>query len=194
LPTLFSIVQGGMFPELRRESALRTLERDLPGVAIGGLSVGEPAETFAEILAVTAMLLPEEKPRYVMGIGTPDYILTAVENGIDMFDCVTPTREARHGRALTADGPVNMKNAAFATDYAPIEEACDCYACKNYSRSYIRHLVMSNEMLGAMLLSIHNLRFLFRLTEGIRTAIGENRFQSFKQDFLARYYGDATLL
>jgi queuine tRNA-ribosyltransferase len=136
--------------------------------------------------------LPEEKPRYVMGIGTPDYILTAVENGIDMFDCVTPTREARHGRALTADGPMGMKNAGLAADYAPIEETCDCYACKNYSRAYIRHLMMSGEMLGPMLLSIHNLRFLFRLTEGIRSAIAEGRFAGFKRDFLARYYGGGS--
>ncbi|MDR2458205.1 MAG: tRNA guanosine(34) transglycosylase Tgt [Clostridiales Family XIII bacterium] len=178
--TLIPIVQGGFYKDLRMESVNRTLEYDSPAVAIGGLSVGEEQEIFADILSKTSRMIPDEKLKYVMGIGTMDYIFEAVENGIDIFDCVVPTREARHGRALTFAGNLNMKNAKLKEDFSPIEKTCDCYVCKNYSRSYIRHLFNVGEILGPMLLSIHNIRFLHRLTAGIRTAIEENDFLGYK--------------
>ncbi|MCL1852369.1 MAG: tRNA guanosine(34) transglycosylase Tgt [Peptococcaceae bacterium] len=169
--SLFGIVQGGMYEDLRRESALATVAFDLPGYAIGGLSVGEPFEVMCEMLDVTTEILPADKPRYLMGVGTPDYLLAAVRRGVDMFDCVLPTRIARNGSAMTREGRLVVRNAAFAEDLRPIEEGCTCYACRNFSRAYIRHLVKANEMFGLRLLSIHNLHFLVAFMREVRYAI-----------------------
>ncbi|MCL1929260.1 MAG: tRNA guanosine(34) transglycosylase Tgt [Treponema sp.] len=185
--SLFSIVQGNFYPELRRESAAKTLEYDTPGIAIGGLSVGEPAEIFREYLHFTSCLLPDKKPRYVMGIGTPEYILWAIEEGIDMFDCVFPTRVGRNGLVLTHDGPVSIKKAQNTESFLPIDSSCSCKVCKTYSRAYMRHLFKTREILCSMLASYHNLYFLNNLVLESRTAISENRFMDFKKEFLRRY-------
>ncbi|MDR2470685.1 MAG: tRNA-guanine transglycosylase, partial [Treponema sp.] len=178
------------YRELREESARRTADLDLPGTAIGGLSVGEPKEVFREFLDMTASLLPPEKPRYLMGIGTPEYILWAVEAGIDMFDCVLPTRTGRTGRVFTRRGHLSLKRAENAVDFLPIDETCSCKVCKTYSRAYLRHLFKTREILCSMLASYHNLFFLHQLTLDSRLAIGENRFVEFKNDFLRSYlYG-----
>jgi queuine tRNA-ribosyltransferase len=184
---LFGIVQGNFFPDLRRQSAGLTEAADTPGIAIGGLSVGEPPEAFAEFLGLTASLLPEEKPRYVMGIGTPEYILEAVERGIDMFDCVLPTREGRNGRVFTRRGPFALKKAENRLDFQPIDEECGCKVCREYSRAYLRHLFKTQEILCSMLASYHNLYFLHDLVKNARRAIEEDRFMLFKKDFLSRY-------
>jgi queuine tRNA-ribosyltransferase len=185
--SLFSIVQGNFFPDLRRRSAEACIASDTPGIAIGGLSVGEPPEVFAEMLALTAAMLPDEKPRYVMGIGTPDYILEAIGNGIDMFDCVTPTREGRNGRVYTRQGPLRLKKVENQMDFTPIDKECGCKVCKQYSRAYLRHLFKSREILCSILASYHNLFFLNQLVLDARHAIEENRFTEFKKDFLARW-------
>jgi len=184
---LFGIVQGGMFRDLREQSAKELIALDFPGYAIGGLSVGEPKDLMIEVLEYTAPMLPKDKPRYLMGIGTPDYIFQAAINGIDMFDCVYPTRIARNGTAMTSTGRKNLKNAQFKEDFRPIDESCDCYACKNYSRAYIRHLVKENEILAFRLVTIHNLNFLLRLTENIREAIKEDRLLDYKEEFYKKY-------
>ncbi|MDR1654605.1 MAG: tRNA guanosine(34) transglycosylase Tgt [Treponema sp.] len=184
---LFSIVQGNFYRDLREKSAALCAEADTPGIAIGGLSVGEPPETYREYLAFTASLLPENKPRYVMGIGSPDYILDAIENGIDMFDCVLPTREGRNGRVFTRKGPLSLKKAENRADFRPIDEECGCRVCRNYSRAYLRHLFKAQEILCSMLASYHNLYFLNRLVLESREAIEENRFGDFKREFLARF-------
>lgn len=183
----FSIVQGNFYKDLRERSAESALKADADGIAIGGLSVGEPCETFMEYLAFTARLLPKEKPRYVMGIGTPDYILAAVENGVDMFDCVLPTRLARHGAAFTSSGLLSIKKETFKDDFTPLDPRCPCKVCKNHSRAYLRHLVKSAEILSSMLLSYHNLYFLNALVAHARAAIEEDKFIAFKNDFLRRY-------
>jgi queuine tRNA-ribosyltransferase len=183
---LFGIVQGNFFPDLRRQSAELTVAADTPGIAIGGLSVGEPPEVFAEFVGLTAALLPEEKPRYVMGIGTPEYILKAIEQGIDMFDCVIPTREGRNGRVFTRRGPLSLKKAENRLDFQPIDKECGCKVCREYSRAYLRHLFKTQEILCSMLASYHNLYFLFDLVKNARRAIEEDRFVSFKKDFLSR--------
>jgi queuine tRNA-ribosyltransferase len=185
--SLFSIVQGNFFKDLRKESVERTLERETPGIAIGGLSVGEEPELFREYLHFTSSLLPEEKPRYVMGIGTPEYILWAIEEGIDMFDCVFPTRTGRNGRVFTHDGPFSLKKAENINSFDPIDRSCTCKVCKTYSRAYLRHLFKAQEILCSMLASYHNLFFLHRLVLDSRRAIGENRFREFKETFLRRY-------
>jgi queuine tRNA-ribosyltransferase len=185
--SLFSIVQGNFFPDLRRRSAEACVAADTPGIAIGGLSVGEPPETFAETLAFTAALLPADKPRYVMGIGTPEYILQAIENGVDMFDCVMPTREGRNGRVYTRNGPFALKKAENSADFMPIDKECTCKVCRQYSRAYLRHLFKNREILCSMLASYHNLHFLQQLVINARRAITENRFATFKKDFLAQY-------
>ncbi|MGM0378847.1 MAG: tRNA guanosine(34) transglycosylase Tgt [Bacillota bacterium] len=185
--SLFGIVQGGMYKDLREQSAKEIKEIGFPGYAIGGLSVGEPKDLMLEVLDYTTPLLPKDKPRYLMGVGTPDYIFEAVERGIDMFDCVFPTRVARNGTAMTSKGRLNMKNAQFKEDFTPLDSKCDCYACKNYTRAYIRHLVKENEILGARLVTIHNLNFLLQLTENIRDSIKEDRFLQFKNDFYKSY-------
>lgn len=176
---LFGIVQGNFFEDLRRRSVEAILEQNLPGVAIGGLSVGEPFEQFRDTLAYTAELLPPDIPRYLMGIGTPDYILEAVRNGIDMFDCVFPTRAARNGTVFTTEGRLQLKNARFTHDTGPIEEGCGCAACRRYARGYIRHLFKSGEILGPMLATIHNLFFMQRFVSELRSAIVAGKFESF---------------
>ncbi|MCL2184989.1 MAG: tRNA guanosine(34) transglycosylase Tgt [Treponema sp.] len=185
--SLFSIVQGNFFPDLREKSASICAESDTPGIAIGGLSVGEPSELFYETLVSTAALLPEEKPRYVMGIGTPEYILNAVENGIDMFDCVLLTREARNGRVYTKKGPFSLKRAENRLDFTPIDKECSCKVCKEYSRAYLRHLFKTKEILFSMLASYHNLYFINELVKNCRNAIEENRFIEYKKSFLSQY-------
>ena len=184
---LFGIIQGGMFKDLRRESALATIDMDLPGYAIGGLSVGEPKEIMVEYLNYTTQFMPENKPRYLMGVGTPDYLFEAVEAGIDMADCVLPTRIARNGTAMTSKGKLVIKNAKYAKDFAPLDDECDCYACRNHTRAYIRHLINVDEILGARLLSIHNLRFLLKTMENIRQSIREDRFLEYKKEFYKKY-------
>lgn len=187
---LFGIMQGGFYRDLREKSAREIVDMDLPGYAIGGISVGETKEDYIGVLDYAPDLLPEDKPRYVMGIGTPDYIFEAVERGVDMFDCVEPTRIARHGMAMTSQGRISIKNARFERDFTPLDPECDCYACRHYSRAYLRHLFKSGETMSHMLLSEHNLRFLARTVEGIRKAIDEDRFTEFKEEFYAKYYGD----
>jgi queuine tRNA-ribosyltransferase len=187
---LFAIVQGNFFRELRKESADRAIGADTPGIAVGGLSVGEPPEAFLDFLAYTASLLPAEKPRYVMGIGTPGYILNAIEQGIDMFDCVLPTRNGRNGQVLTRDGPIALKKAENRLDFGPIDKECGCKVCRQYTRAYLRHLFRSREILCSMLASYHNLYFLADLVRESRTAIQEGRFPAFKRSFLDRYAGN----
>jgi len=184
---LFSIVQGNFYPDLRQRSAEACVDSGTPGIAIGGLSVGEPPDVFAETLAYTAAFLPDEKPRYVMGIGTPQYILTAIENGIDMFDCVLPTREGRNGRVYTRSGPYAVKKSENRMDFMPIDKECNCRVCRQYSLAYLRHLFKTQEILCSMLTSYHNLFFLNQLVLDARRAIEENRFNSFKNEFLSKY-------
>ncbi|MDR2150345.1 MAG: tRNA guanosine(34) transglycosylase Tgt [Spirochaetaceae bacterium] len=189
---LFSIVQGNFYRDLREQSAALTLAEETPGIAIGGLSVGEPHEVFLEYLAYTAALLPQEKPRYVMGIGTPQYLLAAVEQGIDMFDCVLPTRTGRTGRVFTHAGKFSIKKETNAQDFMPLDPDCACPVCRSYSRAYLRHLFKSQEILCSMLASYHNLFFLQNLMQNARLAIAENRFASYKKDFLTRYASGQT--
>ncbi len=185
--SLFGIIQGNFYKELRKISAEQILDLDFPGVAIGGLSVGESEEVFAEFLNYTASFLPKNKPHYLMGIGTPEYIFEAVENGIDMFDCVLPTRIARNGSAFTKNGIIALKKAEFALDKRPIEEDCPCTACQSYSRGFLRHMVKSNEILAPMLITEHNLTFLYRLLVDIRKSIENSNFLEFKKEFLYKY-------
>ncbi|MDO5718469.1 MAG: tRNA guanosine(34) transglycosylase Tgt [Tissierellia bacterium] len=184
---LFGIVQGGMFKDLRKISAEKTVEVDLPGYAIGGLSVGEPKNMMVDILKYTTDFLPENKPRYLMGVGSPDYLFEAVENGIDMADCVLPTRIARNGTALSYNGKMVIRNAKYAEDFKPIDENCGCYACRNHTRAYIRHLINVNEILASRLLTIHNLYFLIDLMKEIRLSIKEDRFLEYKDKFYVNY-------
>ena len=184
---LFGIVQGGMFKDLREQSVNQLIGLDFPGYAVGGLSVGEPKEIMVDVLNHTVPLLPENKPRYLMGVGTPDYLIEAVLSGIDMCDCVLPTRIARNGTALTSHGKIVVRNAEYARDFTALDPECECYTCKNYTRGYIRHLVKCNEVLGARLLSIHNLRFLVKLMEDVRQAIKDERVLEFKDEFYKKY-------
>ncbi|HHV72217.1 MAG TPA: tRNA guanosine(34) transglycosylase Tgt [Clostridia bacterium] len=181
---LFGIVQGGMYKDLRRLSVEQIVELDFPGYAIGGLSVGEPKEVMYEILAYTAPLLPKDKPRYLMGVGSPDYLIEGVAFGIDMFDCVLPTRIARNGTVLTKKGKLVIRNATYAEEFIPLEPGCNCYTCRNYSRAYIRHLIKANEILGIRLTTIHNLYFLSNLMAEIREAIKEDRFYDYRSKVL----------
>jgi len=178
---LFGIVQGGTIPELRQRCARELVAMDFPGYAVGGLAVGEGFEAMMGVLDVTVPLLPASKPRYMMGVGYPKDIVEAVSRGIDMFDCVLPTRNGRTGNAFTSSGQIRLKNAKFAEDCGPIEEGCDCHACLNFSRGAIRHFVMANEMLGPILISLHNVRFYQRLMSDVRSAIGLGRFDEFRQ-------------
>ncbi len=183
---LFGIVQGGVFPDLRRRSAAFLTALDFPGYAIGGLSVGEPkAQTYA-MLDLLDPLLPADRPRYLMGVGTPEDLVEGVARGVDIFDCVLPTRIARHGAALTRTGRLNMRNARFAEDPTPLDATCTCYTCRHFSRAYLRHLVQNNEILGYHLLTRHNLHTLIQLMREIRAAILAGRFQPFRQRFWAR--------
>lgn len=184
---LFGIVQGGMFEDLRKESIKQLTELDFPGYAIGGLSVGEPRDLMCEVMDYTVELLPKDKPRYLMGVGSPDYLFEAVERGVDMADCVLPTRIARHGAFITSRGQITIKNAKYKHDFSPIDPNCNCYTCRNYSKAYIRHLFNENEILGARLASIHNLFFLINLMKSIRISIKENNFMDFKKEFYENY-------
>ncbi|MFZ5625992.1 MAG: tRNA guanosine(34) transglycosylase Tgt [Bacillota bacterium] len=186
---LFGIVQGVTYRDLREQSAAEIVEIDFPGYAIGGLSVGEPKPLMYEVLDYTVPLLPKDKPRYLMGVGSPDCLLEGVAMGVDMFDCVLPTRIARNGTCLTSRGKVVIRNAAYARDFSPLDPECDCYTCRNYSRAYLRHLFKAEEVLALRLATIHNLYFLLRLMEGIRQAILEDRFVEFKRQFMAKYEG-----
>ena len=178
---LFGINQGGVCDDIRIEHAKRIRELDLDGYAIGGLAVGETHEEMYRILESTVPYLPKEKPVYLMGVGTPANILEGVERGVDFFDCVYPSRNGRHGHAYTNHGKINLKNEKYKTDDRPIEEGCDCPACRNHSRAYIRHLLTAGEMLGLRLMVLHNLRFYNRMMEEIREAIREGRFQEYKK-------------
>ena len=185
---LFGIVQGGMFKNLRLRSVQALVEMDLPGYAVGGLSVGEPKELMYEILDYTTEHLPPDKPRYLMGVGTPDCLVEGVARGIDMFDCVFPTRVARNGMAMTWTGRLVMKNREYTSDFRPLEEDCGCYACRNgFTRAYIRHLVRAGEIFGLRLLSLHNLWFLQEFMRRLRQAIIEERFSVFRSDFWRNY-------
>ncbi|HJU44345.1 MAG TPA: tRNA guanosine(34) transglycosylase Tgt [Vicinamibacterales bacterium] len=179
----FGIVQGGTFPELRQKSAELTVAVGFEGYAIGGLSVGEPNETMYDIVAHTTPYLPVNQPRYLMGVGTPLDIVEAVARGVDMFDCVLPTRNARNGQLLTSEGPINIKNAQYAEDDAPADPACGCYTCRNFSRAYLRHLYMAGEMTGGTLNTLHNLSFYLDSMRRIREAISFGRFEDFRQEF-----------
>jgi queuine tRNA-ribosyltransferase len=183
---LFGIAQGGADPELRRRSIEEIVALDFDGHALGGLSVGEDRKTMFETVGWAAPLLPADKPRYFMGIGDPEGILEVIERGVDMFDCVLPTRLGRTGTALSSEGRLNLKNARFVRDPRPLDDGCDCPACARFSRAYIRHLIKEKELLGLRLLSVHNLRFLLRLTAGARAAIERGELASFKADVLAR--------
>ena len=184
---LFPIVQGNFYKDLRLESLERTKPYIKYGMAIGGLSVGEPKEIMYEMLDTLKPHLPDNVPRYLMGVGSPDCILEGVIRGIDMFDCVLPTRLARHGHAFTKYGKINLRNAKYKEDFSPVDSTCDCKCCKNYTKAYIRHLLVADETLGQRLLSIHNLRFLIRIMEDIREAIKEDRFLELKEEFYNNY-------
>lgn len=185
---LFPIVQGNFFDDLRKESAEFVDSLDTPGLAIGGLSVGEPADIYAEKLQYTVQFLSRSKPRYVMGIGTPEYILEAVANGIDMFDCVQPTRIARHGLYFSKKGMVSIKQARYEHDFGCIDPECKCKVCTTYSRAYLRHIFREQEILSSMLASYHNLYFLQNMIREIRQAINEDRFEEYRRRFLEDFH------
>lgn len=184
---LFGIVQGGVYRDLRKASVEALLDIGFPGYAIGGLSVGEKKEEMLEVLDFTVPVMPEDKPRYLMGVGTPEDLLEGVKRGIDMFDCVLPTRIARHGAVFTSHGRITVRNAEYARDFTPLDDECDCYVCQNYTRGYIRHLIKRNEILGARLTTYHNLYFLINLMEEMRDAIQRDRFMEFYRKFYQKY-------
>ena len=185
---LFGIVQGGPYEDLRKYSAIETVKMNFDGYSIGGVANdGESKEDMYKAIDYSVPYLPKDKVRYLMGVGEPEDILEGVEYGVDIFDCVLPTRIARHGQAFTRNGKINLNNAKFKVDLSPVEEGCDCYCCKNYTRAYVRHLISVGETLGGRLLSIHNIRFLIRLTEEIREAIKNDSFLDYKREFLEKY-------
>lgn len=184
---LFGIIQGGMYADLRKQSVAEITALDFPGYAIGGLSVGEPKDVMNEMLEETTPLLPRLKPRYLMGVGSPDALLDGVIRGVDMFDCVLPTRIARNGTTMTSSGRLVIRNAKYAQDYGPLDPKCDCYTCRNYSRAYIRHLIKCNETFGYRLTSYHNLYFLIKLMENIREAIRQDALLDFRNQFFEQY-------
>ncbi|MFP3683815.1 tRNA guanosine(34) transglycosylase Tgt [Bacillus sp. SIMBA_026] len=184
---LFGIVQGGEYEDLRTQSAKDLVSLDFPGYAIGGLSVGEPKHVMNRVLEFTTPLLPKDKPRYLMGVGSPDALIDGAIRGVDMFDCVLPTRIARNGTVFTNEGRLNMKNAKYERDFCPIDEECSCHTCQNYSRAYIRHLIRCNETFGIRLTTYHNLHFLLHLMEQVRQAIREDRLGDFREEFFERY-------
>ncbi len=187
---LFGIVQGGAYQDLRKLSATETVKLDFDGYSIGGVANdNESKEDMYKAIDYSVPYLPEDKVRYLMGVGEPIDIIEGVIRGVDIFDCVLPTRIARHGVAFTRYGKINLNNAKFKEDFTPLEDDCDCYTCKSYTKAYIRHLIRNNEMLGARLLSIHNIRFLIRLTEELREAIKENKILEYKAKFIEDYYG-----
>ena len=181
---LFGIVQGCVYEDLRIESAKTLASMDFPGYGIGGLSVGEPKEKMYEMLDAIRPYMPENKPRYLMGVGSPDCLIEGILRGVDMFDCVLQTRAARNGLALTRKGRIMLRNQTYAEDFSPIEEGCDCYACRNFSRAYIRHLIKAEEILSGTLITMHNIRFSVRLMADIRRAIAEDRFGDFAKELL----------
>ena len=187
---LFPICQGASYDDLRLESLERTLSvGDWPGIGIGGLSVGESKEVTRNVLDILEPKLPLHRPRYLMGVGYPDDLIESISRGVDMFDCVAPTRNGRNGTAFTGAGRINIKGARFAKDQGPLDEACDCPCCSKYSRAYLRHLFVSDELLGLRLLSLHNVWFLVRLTSSARAAILRGDFEVWAEDWLARYHG-----
>ena len=184
---LFGIIQGGFYNVLRDKSLEDLVAMDFPGYAIGGISVGEPKEEFLDILRYTTPKMPKNKPRYLMGVGTPDYLIEAALAGIDMCDCVLPTRIARNGTAMTWNGKVVVRNATYERDFTPLDSECDCYTCRNYTKAYLRHLVKTKEILGVRLLSIHNLYFLSKLMERVRKEIENDNLLNFKNEFYSKY-------
>lgn len=184
---LFGIVQGGEYEDLRKQSAQDLLSLDFPGYAIGGLSVGEPKDVMNRVLEFTTPLLPNEKPRYLMGVGSPDSLVDGAIRGVDMFDCVLPTRIARNGTCMTSNGRLVVRNAKYARDFTPLDENCDCYTCRNYTKAYIRHLIKTNETLGLRLTTYHNLYFLVKLMSDVREAIREDRLGDFRDQFFDQY-------
>ncbi|MBI3006287.1 MAG: tRNA guanosine(34) transglycosylase Tgt [Ignavibacteriales bacterium] len=184
--SLFGIVQGSIFPEIREQSAESLVRLDFDGYAIGGLAVGEPAETMYHITETCEPLLPGEKPRYLMGVGTPENLLESIERGMDMFDCVMPTRNGRNGMFFTTDGSINIRNAVYKTDFSPIDSACDCYTCRTFTKAFLRHLFVVKEILALQLATIHNLAFYLRLMREARMAIEERRFNVWKLSMLER--------
>lgn len=185
--SLFGIIQGGMYKDLRELSAKQLIELDLPGYALGGLSVGEPADEMYEILDHTVPLMPFDKPRYLMGVGSPDYLIEGAIRGLDMFDCVLPTRIGRNGTCMTSQGRIIVRDAKYAKDFTPIDPNCDCYVCKNYTKAYIRHLMKCNEITGARLTTWHNLHFLLNLMKQVRQAIKDDRLMDFRNEFYDAY-------
>lgn len=185
--SLFPIVQGCTYPDLRTRSAEFVRQFDADGYAIGGLAVGEPAPVMYEMIGLLDGLLPRNKPRYLMGVGTPDCLFEGVERGVDMFDCVLQTRVARNGQALTSQGALTIRNAQYERDFSPIDPECDCYACQHFTRAYVRHLIKAKEILAGRLLSWHNLRFSLHLMEQMREAIAQDRFLDFKKEFYEKY-------
>ena len=184
---LFGICQGGSFPEIREYCAKRMVEMDFPGYSVGGVSVGEPKDVARRMVEYTVPFLPKDKPRYLMGVGSPDDLIDGAIRGIDMFDCVLPTRIARHGTAMTSIGRVVIKNKVYERDFTPLDPNCDCYTCKNYTRAYVRHLIKANETFGQRLVSYHNLYFLITLMEEIREAIKNDRLLDFREEFFDQY-------
>ena len=187
--SLFGIVQGGEYPDLREYCAKELTKMDFDGYSVGGTSVGEDKPTMYKMVEMSTKHLPENKVRYLMGVGDPIDIIENVIRGIDIFDCVAPTRLARHGHAYTKYGKINIKNAKYKEDFSPIDSTCDCYACKNYTKAYIKHLINANETIGARLLSIHNIRYLIRLTEDLREAIKNDNILEYREEFIKNYYG-----
>jgi len=185
---LFPIVQGHFSEDLRKQSAEFVASLDMPGIAIGGLSVGEPHEEFVRFMNFTCENLPEDKPKYVMGIGTPEYILDAVQAGVDMFDCVLPTRNARNGAYFTRRGQLSIKQERWTHDFTPVDSECNCKVCRTYSKAYLRHLFKEQEILSSILASYHNLYFLNEMMKEIRNAIDENRFEEYRKEFLEKYH------
>lgn len=186
--SLFGIVQGGEYEDLRKFSALETVKLGFDGYSIGGTSVGEDKETMYKMIDYAIEYLPIDKPRYLMGVGEPFDLLEGVQRGVDMFDCVLPTRIARHANAFTRHGKINLRNAKYKEDFTPIDD-CDCYTCIHYTKAYIRHLFVANEGLGGRLLSIHNIRFLIKMMEEMREAIKNDKFLEYKEDFMKKYLG-----
>ena len=184
---MFGIVQGGEFADLRKYCAEELSKMNFPGYSIGGTSIGEPKDVMFKMIADTTPYLPFEKPRYLMGVGSVDAILEGISLGVDMFDCVLPTRIARHGALMTSKGRVNIRDKKYEEDFTPLDSECDCYCCKNYTKAYLRHLYKCDETFGKRLLSIHNIRFLIKMMEEARKAIQEDRFGDFKEEFLKKF-------
>ena len=187
---LFGIVQGGEYSDLRQYCAEKLVEMDFDGYAIGGTSVGEDKKTMYKMVEYSTPHLPENKLRYLMGVGDPIDLIENVMRGIDIFDCVSPTRLARHGHAYTTNGKINLKNSKYKEDFTKVMDGCNCYACQNYTKAYIRHLITANETFGARLLSIHNISFLINLMEKIRENIKNDTLEEFRDEFIKNYYGD----